>query len=417
MAARATRNTARRGPTPVEAAMRSMKADDIQSVYLLFGEEVYLQERFLQHVCMAWLGEEENGFNTEKVDGKGMSQAEAVAMASQMTLLAGRRLVLIDEPAFIPVGRGGSQGESAPQEGDDPFLDDDGAAEGRGQDQVDDPDGGDDPLQDIGCGSLGIHTGAAESGARAAKGAKGAKADPQPLLAYLEAPSPFTCLVLRIRKGKPDGRQKLVAEITKREALIEASTPSIRDRLPYLREMLQDLGKKCPDSLLHRLAAQPGDLISCQKELEKIAAYAGDAPTLMAEMFDQMLTPNIESKVFDLTDAIALRRRDAALRELRVMLENGESPFYVFTMILRQFRMIFQAKIHGQDGLKSKEIAKVMGWKDYPAQKALEQSRHYGFPALEAIMELLCETDLAMKSVSANELGQILENLVIDLGA
>lgn len=389
MVAKTAKNTGDKGPIGYQAAVRQIDGGEIKPVYLLYGDETFLQERFIRHLKEAWLGEEADGLATDREDGRGMTQAQAVDLAGQMMLFAGRKLVVIDDPAFIPLGTEQGKGKGDGAAGDESAEDQENEAASDG--------------------------GASESGTTKGAGKyRSAAPAEQPLVAYLTQPAAGSCLVLRCRKGKPDRRHKVVAEIAVKGGLVETPLLDPKGRIPYLQEALRDAGKRCPPGLLEQIARQPGDLAFSLLELDKIIAYAGGEEALTAEMADEILTPGLESNIFRLVDALGQRRRSKALGELRALLDNGEAPFAIFAMMLRQFRLIFRAKACLQEGMGRGRIAQALNVQPFIAENAAAQSKYYTFAELENAMALFCDGDLAMKSGPAYR--QVLEDLVIQLG-
>ncbi|MCL2121285.1 MAG: DNA polymerase III subunit delta [Clostridiales bacterium] len=406
MAEAAKKRDESKGTLNVEAAIRQIREGGIRPVYLLYGEEAFLQERFLLILKEVWLGPDAGAYAITKEDGKTMTQAKAVDLASQISLLSGRNLIQIDEPVFIPGGKEQRADKVENADVNDPATG--GLA-------------GEDAGEDAGEGAEGAAMTTAIDDAgfqpnRKLGNRHVAPQEKQALLAYLEQPNDRTCLVLRMRKGKPDRRHKLVAEIAKGDGLVEAAVLTPERRTPYLKEALQRLGKQCAPDLLARIARQPGGLAFCVHELEKLAAFAGEESVIRREMLDQVLTPNLEADIFRLVDALGRRRRSQALRELQALLQKGEAPFAIFSMMLRQFRLIFKAKACLQENMGNRQIAQALGLRDFVAKNAAEQSKLFSFAALERIMALFCEKDLAMKSTGAGEYPKILADLVIALG-
>ncbi|MCL1849747.1 MAG: DNA polymerase III subunit delta, partial [Clostridiales bacterium] len=188
-----------------------------------------------------------------------------------------------------------------------------------------------------------------------------------------------------------------------------------QQRIPYLEEELKRLGKTSPPSLLDRISRQSSDTAGCIRELEKLAAYAGMESVLTAPMADAVLTPGVEADIFRLVDALGQRKQTQALQELQALFGKGESPFYLFAMMLRQFRIIFRAKACLQDGLSDRQISQALGIHPYSAQKAVSQSRLFTYPVLEKVLARFLDADLAMKSSGAGEHSLILTDLVLAL--
>jgi DNA polymerase-3 subunit delta len=420
MAARTDKDVAGKGPVSYGVAVKQIHSGDIKPVYLLYGDEDYLQERLILAIKGAWLGDESAGFGAYVEDGRTMAQSRAVDLAGQLTLFGDRRLVVIDEPAFIPCGKGQDKGSDKDSDkGDDEDLPDVGVADD-GQQKEELPgmfeDGSGGGVAAVAQrGAVGGKAGAAAT-ARQGKGGSGknVRGDSQPLLTYIMQPVESTCLVLRCRSGKPDRRHKLTAEILKQGGLVETTLKGPSERLPFLTEALEKSGKQCNRGILEQIARMPGGLSSSLRELDKVMAYAGDEGVITQAMLDAVLTQSIESNVFRMVDALGARRCPVALRELRALLGNGESPFAAFAMMLRQYRLIFKAKAYMQAGMRGSRLAQAMGVQPFVAEKSADQSKHYSFAELEGAMGLFCEKDLAMKSGIPPR--QALEDLIIELG-
>lgn len=380
-----------KGPVSYDAALRQIKTGQIKPVYLLYGEETYLQESFLNQLKMAWLGGEADAFNTNREDGRNMTQAQVVDLACQLPFLAERKLVLIEEPVFIPCGKDQDKGKGEPEQ-----------------------EGGGEPKDDPAAAEEDLRAGGALAGKKKAAGSSAAGSQ-QALLSYLAQPSPTTCLVLRCSQGRPDRRNKLVADIAKLEGLVEAAALSAMEILPYLQKALQQAGKECHQSLLEQISRQPGGLRFCLQELDKVIAYAGTETKITPDMLKAVLTPSLEANIFRMVDALGQRRRPQALQELRLLLAGGQSPYAVFAMMLRQFRLIFRAKACLQAGMAKGQMAQALGVPPFVAEKTASQSKQYSFAELEEAMNVFLNKDLAMKSSAPP--AQVLEDLVIALAS
>ena|GEM_PF-268237 len=409
MAARTRNPSASSQATGFASVLGDIQAGRVLPVYLVYGVESYLRDRFLWALKEAWLDGPVSAYNLTQGDAK-MTQAQAVDAASQLSLMPGRRLVIVDEPAFVPCGSTQSRG------GDEGEPDDVGTGDGASDEATADADGEAMATDEGAAISDASDVGAADSGTTSATSAKQAQAGGDlALLTYMSKPASDACIVLLIRKGKPDRRKKLVSEIAKGGGLVEAALLKPQERIPYLSEELLKLHLTCPPTLLDRISRLPGEMALCLRELEKLATYAGEGAALTADILDSVMITSIESDVFRLVDALGQRRQAQALRELRALLDNGESPFAIFAMMLRQFRAIFRAKACLADGLNNQQIAQTLKLHPYTAQKAAAQSRSFTYPALEQAMALFLEADLAMKSSRAGDHGNILTDLVISL--
>lgn len=153
-----------------------------------------------------------------------------------------------------------------------------------------------------------------------------------------------------------------------------------------------------------------GDLRRADNELIKLSSYV-DGARAITEDDVMLLTPYVaEARVFDMVDALAEGRADAALRLLhRLLAEKDEDPFKVYGMIVRQFRLLISAKEFLVSGGYPNQMSEALGMSPFVARKMTQQSRAFSLEQLETIYRALLEADLKMKT------GRIQPALALDL--
>lgn len=152
------------------------------------------------------------------------------------------------------------------------------------------------------------------------------------------------------------------------------------------------------------------DLRRADNELAKLAAYVGDGETI-TEADVAALTPYVpEADVFKMVDALANGRGGVALDLLhKLMREKDQDAFKLFGMIVRQFRMLLQAREHLDSGGSAGDLARVLKCHPYTAKKVGEQVRSFAFDDLQRVYRRLQDADFRMKT------GQIAPELALDL--
>ena len=73
-------------------------------------------------------------------------------------------------------------------------------------------------------------------------------------------------------------------------------------------------------------------------ELDKLCSYAYDKKNITATDVSTVTSAKIEQNIFQLTDAIANRHKRDAVALLDRQLAGGADPYYLFSMIVFQFR-------------------------------------------------------------------------------
>jgi DNA polymerase III subunit delta len=137
-----------------------------------------------------------------------------------------------------------------------------------------------------------------------------------------------------------------------------------------------------------------GNLWALSGEVDKILARKGGE--IAKEDIDEAEMVKIDNNVFNLTDALANKNKKLALQLINDQLEAGADEFYLFSMMVRQFRIIIQIRSVLDEG--KKVVAKDLGLHPFVAQKGIEQARKYNMEQLKDIYRKLLEIDIKMKT-------------------
>ncbi len=140
------------------------------------------------------------------------------------------------------------------------------------------------------------------------------------------------------------------------------------------------------------------NLRQLHNELLKLATYAGKRPITVQDV-RLLVSDASEALIWDLTDALSQRNGRGAMHSLYELRRGDANPFYLLTMIARQYRILLKVKAAMQSsGGNEYDIAKVVGEKPYSVKKAMNQANSYPLSALIATMDRLLEADFAMKT-------------------
>ena len=95
--------------------------------------------------------------------------------------------------------------------------------------------------------------------------------------------------------------------------------------------------------------------------------------------------------MFELTDALSKRDADKAVSLLSLMDKDTKT----FNLVLNHFRRMFFASI---SDLEERELAELLGVKEYAIKKAKELSRNFSKLQLKNIYEMLGDVDFYIKN-------------------
>jgi len=155
------------------------------------------------------------------------------------------------------------------------------------------------------------------------------------------------------------------------------------------------------------------NLRQLDNELEKLSLYAYGRPISSADV-RAMVADASEEMIWNLTDGLCQRNPSKAMHALRELRRSDQHPLAMLSSIVRQYRLLIQVKAMMQRGVMAPDkIAAELGEKSFPVEKAQKLAGLYSFQELDAIMDRLLETDMAMKTGSDDD--TLLDVLVAEL--
>jgi DNA polymerase-3 subunit delta len=238
----------------------------------------------------------------------------------------------------------------------------------------------------------------------------------QPVLRYLQAPSPTSSLVLVAgERAVAPALTKAVKEVGH---VIDASAPrNAKARAPWLKQHLADAPVRFDGAALDLVDKHLGeDLGRLESLLATLAAAYGSGSRVTADDVRPFLGEAGSVPPWELTDAIDQGRTDVALAVLRRMLSAGDRhPLVVIATLHSHFgRML---RLDGAGATDERSAAAALGIKGstFPARKALSQGRKLGGDGVRRAIALLAQADLDLKGASGLDDGIVLDVLVARL--
>ncbi len=233
------------------------------------------------------------------------------------------------------------------------------------------------------------------------------------LLEYLDNPTPETTLLLTAQKI--DSRRKFFQKVRKSGLNLEFKTLYDNQLPPHVREMGRQKGITFTSDALKLFCKRVGtNLAEVHGELDKLISYIGERDLVdEADVVAIVSDTRVES-IFGLMDAIGRAQRDVALRLLSRLIDEGQAPLMILSMIVRHFRQMWKLRALQQQGVPQKEMPRLVGASPYFLAGLLDQSSRYRDVDYQQAFEYFLATDLAIKS-SGGEPQAHLEKLVFDL--
>lgn len=246
--------------------------------------------------------------------------------------------------------------------------------------------------------------------------------DGRKFIAMLEQMPPSTLLVIllmdtyeRRRWKSVDPEKHWLAEWCKSRGSqaewLEFSLPAPFAMSGWLQKQAKSMGGKITPAAADLLAEWIGtDTRLAALELEKLLTHANYERTVEVEDVEALSINNAQGNIFQFVDALAEHNPTQALNQLHRLMEEQE-PIQIFSMIVRQFRLLLQVRELLDDGKGLQDIPREIPEirASLVAEKMARQARRYDLEQLKAIYRRLLLVDRDLKT------SQVTPELAFDL--
>ena len=180
--------------------------------------------------------------------------------------------------------------------------------------------------------------------------------------------------------------------------LLAFPQPDARQMPDWVFKYTEKLGGKITRGAAASLASFVGsETRQASLEIGKLLDYVNYQRPAEEQDVNLLVTPGRHANVFSMVDSLAAGDARQALNMMSSLLEDDE-PMAIFAMIIRQFRLLLQAReIMDEHGQKDQAM-RELNQKEYVVDKLWEQARRFSMPRLEQVYHRLLEMDLEMKT-------------------
>jgi len=182
----------------------------------------------------------------------------------------------------------------------------------------------------------------------------------------------------------------------------------------WIESESKKLGGRIEPDAAARLSEMVGeDTRIAAQELTKLLTYVNFARPVTLLDVERVSIVSAQGNVFELVDALGQGDGKKAQHVLHQMLEEAEA-FELWGMVIRQFRLLLQARELLDASASIPEIQKALGLHEFVAQKVTGQAKRFSLFALESIYHKLLVIDEGAKT-SQVPLDLALDTLIVEL--
>ena len=172
-------------------------------------------------------------------------------------------------------------------------------------------------------------------------------------------------------------------------------------------------GRIDPDAAARLSEMVGGDTRIASQELTKLLTYVNFARPVTLLDVDRVSIVSAQGNVFELVDALGQGDGKKAQHVLHQLLAEEEA-FELWGMVIRQFRLLLQARELLDASASISNVQSALGLHEFVAQKVTGQAKRFSLTTLESIYHKLLEIDEGAKT-SQVPLDLALDRLVVEL--
>ena len=212
-------------------------------------------------------------------------------------------------------------------------------------------------------------------------------------------------------------KQWLVKWAEKNNTLVQARAfmlPRLKDMTGWIVNETKSQGGKIDTRAAEMLKDMVGvETRQAGMEIAKLLAYVNWSRPVTVQDVEAVCVVTSQQSVFDFVDALANGNGKAAQHLLHRLLET-EDDFSLWGMVIRQFRLLIQAREILDARGNQNDVARALGVHPFVAEKAAQQAARFSIESLEYIYRKLLTIDEGVKS-SQLTLDLALDTLVVEL--
>ncbi len=193
--------------------------------------------------------------------------------------------------------------------------------------------------------------------------------------------------------------EKLHARLVESKFAQEFTTLEGKKREAWVVRAIAERGGSISADAASELTRRLSDEYEVSNAIDVLVAYAGGARVIGVRDVDLFLPPDVESKIFEAMDLLSMKKHGAAMKQLANVWFVDNDPVYIFAMLHRQVRLLFQTRelLDDNPNVSDMAISKTLGVHAFVAKKMLGQARLWTRVELIAWYDRLIEIDYAIK--------------------
>ena len=246
---------------------------------------------------------------------------------------------------------------------------------------------------------------------------KAPEADREALVTLFSDLPEYVCLIFvyDLIEYKSDARTKLAQTLKSHGLTVPFPHQTQGDLVDWICRRFRSMDKDIDSEQAKYLIFLCGDLMNTLgSEIAKIGAYSKHS-RITREDIDAVAVPQLDARVFQMTDAVLNRNFDRAARVLGDLLTQQEPPIKIHAILGSQLRQLYTARLAFEAHKGTQYLISLWSMKySYSADKLMQAAPRFNLAWCRRAVSRAAEVDLAMKS-SGNDAAELLTAFLLEL--
>ena len=222
------------------------------------------------------------------------------------------------------------------------------------------------------------------------------------LVEYLESPCSKSVLILDA--DDLDRRKEFFRALKESACILDFQKLKAAELENWVAKYIAKQGYKISAASIKKFVDLAGsDLQAVVNELGKLLLFLGPRLNISDADIESLISGSRQHGIFELTTAIGQNDRISSLKHLNSLLDAGEEPLMILTMLARHFRQVLIAKEILNRGGSSREAADAAQVPVFLIEKFMGQARKVRTEEAQKMFLRLAEADWRLKSSNVNK--------------
>lgn len=219
------------------------------------------------------------------------------------------------------------------------------------------------------------------------------------LIKYIKSPVDSSILIF---SSTDYAQTSELAKELKKVAIIEELEVSSNTLEGFLRNFVQKENMNMKEYAINDLLLRFNDYQTLENELLKLKFYA-DGEEITSDMINKVVSKNIDSKVYEITNAILAKDKKKAISLYYELLEANEEPSRIFSNIMNKMLELLYVKKMIEKKSSKEEIAESFNVSQGRAYYMMKNAGEISMTTLERYLNDLSELNYQARSGNIDE--------------